>query len=169
MCSLREGYPLPIRWNLPTHVSSRQQFFLRSILNSLSGSVYVASLRWNLVSSLHRLWFDSGYSELVQSPYPFLSLESDPYFIVGGATVGLFIVRSAGSLLLYHFLIDVESEGSQIAVLWGFICLGFGGALLRVTLPTAVKMLLKRVGLNILPRKPAFLPGCWKIGGYGSP
>jgi hypothetical protein len=57
--------------------------------------------------------------------------------------IGVFTVLSAGSLLLYHFLVGVEGDRSQFAVLWGFISLGFGGALLRVTLPTAVQLLLE--------------------------
>lgn len=77
-------------------------------------------------------WFDP--------PYPPLSLESDPFFVLGGAIVGLFTVQSAGSFLLYHFLVGVEDEKSEFAILMGFISLGFGGALLRVTLPPALRM-----------------------------
>lgn len=72
-------------------------------------------------------------------PYPPLSLESDPIFVIGGAIVGVFVVQSAGSLLLYHFLVGIEDEKSEFAVLMGFISLGFGGALLRVTLFPALQ------------------------------
>ncbi|WP_138005517.1 hypothetical protein [Halalkalirubrum salinum] len=75
-------------------------------------------------------------------PYPPLSLESDPVFVIGGAIVGVFVVQYAGSLLLYHFLVGVEDEKSEFAVLMGFISLGFGGALLRVTLLPALRMVL---------------------------
>lgn len=77
-------------------------------------------------------WFDP--------PYPPLSLESDPFFVLGGAVVGLFTVQSAGSFLLYHFLLGVGDEKSEFAVLMGFISLGFGSALLRVTLPPALRI-----------------------------
>jgi hypothetical protein len=76
-------------------------------------------------------------------PYPPLSLESDPFFVIGGAVVGLFVVQCAGSFVLYHLLVGVDDDKSQFAVLWGFISLGFGGALLRVTLLPAVHLLLE--------------------------
>jgi hypothetical protein len=85
----------------------------------------------------------AGFFGSLNPPYPFLSLEADPFFVIGGAVTGLFIVQSAGSLVLYHFLVGVESDRSQFAVLMGFISLGFGGALLRVTLPTAIRLLSK--------------------------
>lgn len=79
-------------------------------------------------------WFDP--------PYPFLSLEADPIFLVGSTIVGLFIVQFSSSLLLYHFLVGFEDERSRLSVLMGFISLGFGGAILRVALPATVKLLL---------------------------
>jgi hypothetical protein len=85
----------------------------------------------------------AGFFGMLNPPYPFLSLEADPFFVIGGAVTGLFIVQSAGSFVLYHILVGVESDRTQFAVLMGFISLGFGGALLRVTLPTAVQLLLK--------------------------
>ena len=84
-------------------------------------------------------------SEGFNPPYPPLSLEADPFFVIGGAIVGLFIVQSAGSLLLYHFLVGVNDEKSKLAVLMGFITLGFGGALLRATLPPAFRMISRIV------------------------
>jgi len=78
-----------------------------------------------------------GWPEL---SYPILSLESDPFFVSSGALVGLFLVQTSGSLVLYHLLMGVEDDKSQFTVLWGFISLGFGGALLRVTLPPAVQL-----------------------------
>lgn len=59
--------------------------------------------------------------------YPFLSLKADPFFVIGAAVTGLFLVQSSGSLLLYHFLVGFEDERSQLAVLWGFIGFGLGG------------------------------------------
>ncbi|MEZ3171161.1 hypothetical protein ABNG03_11140 [Halorubrum sp. RMP-47] len=73
--------------------------------------------------------------------YPILSLESDPFFIISGALVGLFCVQTSGSIVLYHLLTGVEDGKSQFTVLWGFISLGFGGALLRITLPPAVQLI----------------------------
>lgn len=74
-------------------------------------------------------------------PYPFLSIEADPFFVIGGVVIGLFIVQAAASFLLYHFLVGLEDDRSQFAVLWGFISLGFGGAVLRMMLPTAIQLL----------------------------
>jgi len=83
-----------------------------------------------------------GFFGLLDLPYPFLSIKADPFFVIGGAITGLFIVQSAGSFVLYHLLVGVESDRSQFAVLMGFISLGFGGALLRTTLPAAVQLLI---------------------------
>lgn len=74
--------------------------------------------------------------------YPVFSLEADPFFVIGGAVVGLFIVQSSGSFVLYHILVGIEDDKSQLAILFGFISLGSGGALLRVTLPQAIQFFL---------------------------
>ncbi|WP_251331395.1 hypothetical protein [Haloplanus pelagicus] len=74
--------------------------------------------------------------------YPIFSLKADPFFVTGGAVVGLFIVQSSGSFVLYHMLVGIEDDKSQLATLFGFISLGFGGALLRVTLPPAIQFFL---------------------------
>ena len=50
--------------------------------------------------------------------------------MIGGVATGLFIVQATGSLLLYYSLVGFEDDKSQFAILWGFIGLGFGGALL---------------------------------------
>lgn len=73
--------------------------------------------------------------------YPFLSLHADPFFVIGAAVTGLFMFQSSGSLLLYYFLVGFDDERSQFALLWGFIGFGFGGALLRLTLLQAVRLL----------------------------
>lgn len=85
----------------------------------------------------------AGFLGVLNPPYPFLSLESDPFFVIGGGVTGLFLVQSSGSLVLYHFLVGVETDRSQFAILMGFISLGFGGALLRVTLPPTIRLLSK--------------------------
>lgn len=104
---------------------------LRAML--FTGSVFVLYVVGGIVFTSIG-WFDP--------PYPFLSLEADPIFLIGGAIAGLFIVQSAGSLLLYHFLVGFERENSQFSVLMGFVSLGFGGALLRVTLAPALHLLV---------------------------
>lgn len=71
--------------------------------------------------------------------YPIFSLKADPFFVIGGTAVGLFFVQSSGSFVLYHMLTGIEDEKSQLAILLGFISLGFGGALLRVTLQQAIR------------------------------
>jgi hypothetical protein len=118
-----------------------ERYLALSVHIGIRGMVFVGS--WFILYIVMGLtvetlgWFNP--------PYPPLSLESDPFFIVGGAIVGLFVVQSAGSLLLYHFLVGVKDEKSEFAVLMGFISLGCGGALLRVTLPTAIRMVLSLV------------------------
>lgn len=87
--------------------------------------------------------FIAGFFGVLNPPYPFLSLEADPFFVIGGAITGLLIVQSAGSFVLYHFLVGVENDRSQFAVPMGLISLGFGGALLRITLPIAIQLLGK--------------------------
>lgn len=53
----------------------------------------------------------------VDPPYPFLSLEADPFFVIGGAVIGVFVVQSASSLLLYQYLAGVESDRSEFTIL----------------------------------------------------
>lgn len=80
-------------------------------------------------------WFDP--------PYTFLSLESDPLFNIGGTLAGISIVQSSGSLLLYYFLVGVEDSKSELAMLFAFVCFGFGGALLRVTFPRTLQIITR--------------------------
>lgn len=74
-------------------------------------------------------------------PYPFLSFGADPILNLGGLVTGLFVVQGPGSLLLYHFLVGFEDEKSKFSVLIAFIGLGFGGALLRLTIPAVIQLL----------------------------
>lgn len=74
--------------------------------------------------------------------YPIFSLEADPFFLIGGSVVGLSVVQSTGSFVLYHILIGAEDEKSQFAILFGFMSLGFGGALLRTTLLPTIELIL---------------------------
>lgn len=74
-------------------------------------------------------------------PYPFLSLGADPILNLEGLVTGLFVVQGTGSLLLYHFLVGFEDEKSKFSVLIAFIGLGFGGALLRLTIPAIILLL----------------------------
>ena len=74
--------------------------------------------------------------------YRFLSIHADPFFIMTATLVGLFIVQGTGSILLYHFLMGFDDERSQVAILMSFIGLGFGGAVLRITLPTTIELIL---------------------------
>jgi hypothetical protein len=110
-----------------------------SVRVGLRGALFVGS--WFLLYIGFGITAD--FLGWLNPPYPFLSIDADPFFVIGSAVIGLFIVQSAGSFLLYHFLVGFEDERSQYAVLWGFISLGFAGALLRVTLPTAIRLLLK--------------------------
>lgn len=98
-----------------------------------------------LVTAVFLLYLGIGTSSILfgwpELSYPILSLESDPFFVSSAALVGLFIVQTSGSLVLYHLLMGIEDDKSRFIVLWGFISLGFGGALLRVTFSPAVRML----------------------------
>lgn len=105
----------------------------------LGGSLFVGSLFLLYIG----MSITADFLGWINPTYPLLSLEADPFFVIGGAILGLFVVQHAGSLLLYYFLVGVENERSQFAVLMGFISLGFGGALLRTTFPTAVHLLLE--------------------------
>lgn len=98
-----------------------------------------------LAMSLFLLYIGMALSAIIfgwpDLPYPILSLESDPLLVSGRVLVGVFIVQASGSLVLYHLLVGIEDDKSQFAVLWGFISLGFCGALLRATLPPAIQLL----------------------------
>lgn len=114
-----------------------ERILATSVRVGLGGALFVGS--WYLVYIVMGVTAD-GFGWL-DSPYPPLSLESDPFFVIGGAVIGLFLLQSSGSLLLYHFLVGFDDEKSQFAVLMGFVSLGFSGALLRVTLSPALRML----------------------------
>lgn len=60
----------------------------------------------------------------------FRSLQSDPGFYLSLTAIALFIVQSTSSLILYHFLTDVETERAQFVILMSYIGLGFGAAAL---------------------------------------
>lgn len=97
------------------------------------------------VASLYLLYIGIGITAIFigwpDLSYPIFSLESDPFFVTGGAVVGLFVVQSSGSLVLYHIIVGAEDDKSQLVVLLGFISLGCGGALLRATLPRTIQLL----------------------------
>jgi membrane associated rhomboid family serine protease len=75
----------------------------------------------------------------VEYPYSFLSLKSDPVFLLDGAVVGIFTVQGAVSLLLHHASVGIDSESVPSVVL-SFIGLGLGGAILQLTLPKALQI-----------------------------
>lgn len=100
-------------------------------------TLFVASL-FLLYTGIGIIAIFLGWPDL---SYPIFSLESDPFFVIGGAIVGLFIVQSSGSFVLYHMITGIEDDKSRFAILWGFISLGFGGAVLRVTLPQAIQFI----------------------------
>jgi hypothetical protein len=75
------------------------------------------------------------------TPYPFLSVETDPVLLIDSTIVGVFTVQAAGSQLLYHLSAGVDDESLSSVVL-SFLALGVGGALLQMSLPEAVAILL---------------------------
>jgi hypothetical protein len=80
----------------------------------------------------------------LQTPYPFLSFESDPVLMIDSTIVGVFTVQGAGSLLLYHFSAGINDESLSSVVL-SFIGLGVGGALLQMTLPGVLELIVSYV------------------------
>lgn len=77
-------------------------------------------------------WFNPGYE--------FLSLKTDPIFISSALVMGLSIAQTSGSLILYHFLVGTDNEKGAISILMAYIGLGFGAALIRLTLPPAIQL-----------------------------
>ncbi|WP_254544627.1 hypothetical protein [Halomarina pelagica] len=126
--------------------SSRSRIVVIATLleRCLKVSTHVGMRGALFVGSWFALYITAGVIGTVlgwfRPPFAFLSLDSDPFFVIGSALIGLFIVQSSSSLLLYHFLVGFEDEKSQFAVLMGFISLGFGGSLLRVILPTVIQI-----------------------------
>jgi len=68
-------------------------------------------------------------------------MTADPGFVVTGTLVSLFIVQATASFVLYQFLTGFEDERSQFVLLMSYIGLGFGGAALRVFLPSCLVLL----------------------------
>lgn len=115
-----------------------EKYLKRSVLVGLRGGLFVGS--WVVLYIVVGVIADTvGW---LNPPYPFLSLDSDPLLAVGGTVVGLFVVQSTGSLLLYHFLVGFEDGRSKVVVLLSYIGLGFGGGFLRITLPTTIGLAL---------------------------
>lgn len=54
--------------------------------------------------------------------------------------MGLSIAQTSGSLILYHFLVGTDNEKGAISILMAYIGLGFGAALIRLTLPPAIQL-----------------------------
>jgi len=85
-----------------------------------------------------------GVLTLVESrwaPENFLSMTSDPGFVLTGTLVCLFIIQATASFILYTFLTGFEGERSQFVLLMSYIGLGFGGAAPRVLLPSCLAFL----------------------------
>ncbi|WP_336328709.1 hypothetical protein [Halovenus sp. HT40] len=85
-----------------------------------------------------------GVLTLVESrwaPEKFLSMTDDPEFVLIGTLVSLFVVQTTASLILYYLLTGFEDERSQFVLLMSYIGLGFGGAALRVFLPSCLAFL----------------------------
>lgn len=114
-----------------------EMYLKASVQIGLPVSLFTAAL-WFLYIGIGTIGTSLGW---ISMGYPFLSLQADPFFVIGAAVTGLFIFQSSGSLLLYYFLVGFDDERSQFALLWGFIGFGFGGAILRITLLQAVRLL----------------------------
>ena len=85
-----------------------------------------------------------GVLTLIESrsaPENFLSMTADPGFVLTGTLVCLFIVQATASFILYYLLTGFEDERSQFVILMSYIGLGFGGAALRVFLPSCLEIL----------------------------
>ena len=75
-------------------------------------------------------------------PYPFFSLQADPLFNVFAALIGLLICIATSSLLFLIGFIDTDNSSRGIVIFLGFIGLGFGAGVIRLTAPTAITALL---------------------------
>lgn len=80
----------------------------------------------------------------VKYPYSFFSLTSDPILLIDSTIVGFFTTQGAGSLLLYHLSVGVDTEAVPSVVL-SCIGVGLGGAILQVALPRLLQMIFKFV------------------------
>jgi hypothetical protein len=84
------------------------------------------------------------------TPYPFFSVEADPVLLIDGTITGMFIVQTAGSLLLYHSYVGIDHESLSSVVL-GLVALGIGASLLQMTLPEAWDLLFSYVQVLSVP------------------
>lgn len=55
--------------------------------------------------------------------------------------IGLSITQTSGSLISYNFLNESEDEKGAISILMAYIGLGFGAAVLRISLPSAIQLI----------------------------
>lgn len=76
------------------------------------------------------------------APPNLLSMEGGPIFYTLMTAIGLFLVQSSGSLLLFELLTGFETPRDRFAVLFSFVALGFGGAILRISLPQTLEFVL---------------------------
>lgn len=74
--------------------------------------------------------------------FPFLSLTADPYFAILGFLAGLTVCVKTGAIITLYLMRGVETTRSQIATLAAFIGFGFGASVIRITLPTVVRLLI---------------------------
>lgn len=81
-------------------------------------------------------------TESSAAPPGLLSTERDPLFYTLVTIVGVLLIQSSGSLLLFKFLTGLETPRDHFAVLFSFVALGSGGAILRISLPQTLELLL---------------------------
>ena len=83
------------------------------------------------------------YSGSSDPPYVHLALDSGPFFTIGGALTGLFIVLGTASLVLRYFLTGFDDERSQFVLVMSCTGLGCGSAVFRATLVEVFPLLSK--------------------------
>ena len=113
----------------------------------LKASIRVGLRSLLVVSGWFALYIVGGFVGsalgLIDLPYPLFSLEEDPFFAIGTTLIGLCTGLATSSILLYHFLVGFEEDKSQFDLLMGLISLGFSVAILRITLPITIEILLR--------------------------
>lgn len=91
-------------------------------------------------------------------PYPFLSLDSDPVFIVFGTVLGTLTCLSGACVTVYALISPLTTDRTGKAIIVGMTTIGFGLAILRFTLRPLITYLsnyfskhIANISIYVLP------------------
>jgi len=76
------------------------------------------------------------------APSNYLSMTSDPWFVVTGSTVSTFVLLSTGSRILYRMLTGLDDSRSRFVLILNYVGLGCAAGVLRFLLPPTIDLLL---------------------------